>query len=40
MPSGGFELMIPAFEKRKTVHALDHAATVIDKTAFHCGYLY
>jgi hypothetical protein len=30
MPSVGFELTIPAFERVKTVHALDRAATVID----------
>jgi hypothetical protein len=29
MPSVGFEPMIPVFEPAKTVHALDHAATVI-----------
>jgi hypothetical protein len=29
MPSVGFELTIPAFERANTVHALDHAATVI-----------
>jgi hypothetical protein len=29
MPSVGFEPMIPAFERAKTVHALDRAATVI-----------
>jgi hypothetical protein len=27
--SRGFEPMIPVFERTKTVHALDHAATVI-----------
>jgi hypothetical protein len=29
MPQVGFELMIPVFERAKTVHALDRAATVI-----------
>jgi hypothetical protein len=29
MPLAGFELPIPAFERAKTVHALDRAATVI-----------
>jgi hypothetical protein len=29
MPSVGFEPTIPAFERAKTVHALDRAATVI-----------
>jgi hypothetical protein len=29
MPRMGFELAIPAFERAKTVHALDRAATVI-----------
>jgi hypothetical protein len=29
MPQVGFELTIPAFERAKTVHALDRAATVI-----------
>jgi hypothetical protein len=32
MPSAGFEPMIPAFERAKTVHGLDRAATVIGKT--------
>jgi hypothetical protein len=31
MPWVGFELTIPAFEREKTVHALDCAATVIDQ---------
>jgi hypothetical protein len=31
MPSVGFEPTIPAFERVKTVHALDRAATVIGK---------
>jgi hypothetical protein len=29
MPRVGFELTIPQFERVKTVHALDRAATVI-----------
>jgi hypothetical protein len=29
MPQVGFELTIPVFERAKTVHALDRAATVI-----------
>jgi hypothetical protein len=29
MPLVGFELTIPAFERAKTVHALDRGATVI-----------
>jgi hypothetical protein len=29
MPCGGFESPIPGFERAKTVHALDRAATVI-----------
>jgi hypothetical protein len=29
MPSVGFETTIPVFERAKTVHALDRAATVI-----------
>jgi hypothetical protein len=29
MPYVGFETTIPAFERAKTVHALDRAATVI-----------
>jgi shikimate 5-dehydrogenase len=28
MPSVGFKVTIPAFERAKTVHALDRAATV------------
>jgi hypothetical protein len=30
MPRVGFEPTISMFERAKTVHALDHAATVID----------
>jgi hypothetical protein len=30
MPRVGFEPTIPAFERAKTVHALDRAATVLD----------
>jgi hypothetical protein len=29
MPSVGFEPTIPMFKRAKTVHALDHAATMI-----------
>jgi hypothetical protein len=29
MPQVGFEPTIPVFKRAKTVHALDHAATVI-----------
>jgi hypothetical protein len=32
MPWVGFETTIPAFERAKTVHALDLAATVIDRS--------
>jgi hypothetical protein len=32
MPQAGFELMIPVFERAKTVHALDRAATVIGRS--------
>jgi hypothetical protein len=31
MPRMGFELTTPLFERAKTIHALDRAATVIDK---------
>jgi hypothetical protein len=31
MPRVGFEPTIPVFERAKTNHALDHAATVIGK---------
>jgi hypothetical protein len=31
MPHMGFEPTIPVFEREKTFHALDHAATVIGK---------
>jgi hypothetical protein len=30
MPEVGFEPTIPVFERAKTVHALDHADTVMD----------
>jgi hypothetical protein len=30
MPQAGFEPTIPAFEREKTVHALDRAANVFD----------
>jgi hypothetical protein len=29
MPQVGFEPKIPVFERAKTIHALDHAATMI-----------
>jgi hypothetical protein len=32
MPRVGFELMIPGFERAKTVHAFDRAANVIGLT--------
>jgi hypothetical protein len=32
MPCVGFEPMTPAFERAKTVHALDDAATVMGET--------
>jgi hypothetical protein len=32
MPQAGFEPKIPVFERGKTVHALDRAATVIGTT--------
>jgi FAD synthase len=32
----GFEPTIPAFERAKAVHALDRAATVIDKEILGC----
>jgi hypothetical protein len=35
----GFEPMIPVFQRVKTIHALDRAATVIDTTAFVMGNL-
>jgi hypothetical protein len=33
MPRLGFEHMTPVFERAKTVHALDRAATVIGSNA-------
>jgi hypothetical protein len=38
MPQVGFELTISVFERAKTVHALDGAATVIGY-AFHYIYI-
>jgi hypothetical protein len=35
MPQVGFELTIPVFERSKTVHTLDRAATVIGTLLFH-----
>jgi hypothetical protein len=32
MPRVGFEPTIPVFERAKTVHALDHATTVLSRT--------
>jgi hypothetical protein len=34
MPQVGFELMIPVFERAKTVHALDRAASVIGSNLY------
>jgi hypothetical protein len=34
MPRVGFEPMIPAFERAKTVYALDRAATVIGNVPY------
>jgi hypothetical protein len=34
MPQVGFKPTIPAFERSKTVHALDRVVTVIDSTSF------
>jgi hypothetical protein len=34
MPRGGFEPMIPEFERAKTVHTLDRAATVTSFRSF------
>jgi hypothetical protein len=34
MPRVGFEPTIPAFQRTKTVHALDSAATVIGNVSF------
>jgi hypothetical protein len=43
MPRVGFEPTIPAFERTQTVHALDHAATVICRRAhtawINCRYM-
>jgi hypothetical protein len=36
MPRVGFDPMNPAFERAKTVHALDGAATVIGEVAMAC----
>jgi hypothetical protein len=36
MPQMGFEPTIPAFERPKTVHALDRAVTMIDES--YIGY--
>jgi hypothetical protein len=39
MPRMGFELTIPAFERAKKFHALDHATTVIGGILFCTGKL-
>jgi hypothetical protein len=39
MPEVGFESTIPVFERAKTVHALDGAATVIVKLLITCRFL-
>jgi hypothetical protein len=38
MPRVGFETAIPTFERAKTVHALDRAATVIGKYLLERNY--
>jgi hypothetical protein len=35
MPQVGFELTIPVFERAKTVHTLNRAATVIGESTVH-----
>jgi hypothetical protein len=35
MPRVGFEFTTPVFEQAKTVHTLDHAATVIGPTPYY-----
>jgi hypothetical protein len=37
MPTMGFELTIPVFERTKIVHALDRAATEIGSWEIGCG---
>jgi hypothetical protein len=37
IPSVGFEHTISVFEREKTVHALDRAATVIGEQNIRCG---
>jgi hypothetical protein len=39
MPRVGFEPKISAFERAKTFHALDHAATVISPVVYMVGLL-
>jgi hypothetical protein len=39
MPRVGFEPTIPAFERAKTVHALDRAVTVISASSWRSAYL-
>jgi hypothetical protein len=36
MPQVGFESAIPVFERKKTVLALDRAATVIGRIIIYC----
>jgi hypothetical protein len=36
----GFEPTIPVFERAKTVHALDHEATVISNKAVYTAMVY
>jgi hypothetical protein len=40
MPRMGFESTIPTFERAKTVHALDRAATVTGKPDHYCPQLF
>jgi hypothetical protein len=39
MPRVGFEATIPVFEREKTVHASDRAATVIEKLCVNLCYV-
>jgi hypothetical protein len=38
MPRVGFEITIPASKQAKTVHALDHSATVTGQDVYHAAY--
>jgi hypothetical protein len=40
MPQVGFEPTIPAFERAKTVHALDFMATVIAYSVYGIEYMH